>query len=158
MPLVIVFVGSLLGLAVAGLPSRREDAPLSVQTASTVATSTTTITPRTTAAPPPTTAGRRPAELKVTAFNSSSVPGAATKMGARLKSLGYVVQPPGPDRKPQDQSVVMYRSGLEPDARALASSLGLDAGVVKPIEPPVAAVGDTDLAVLVGTELARRPT
>jgi len=170
-PLVIVFVGSLLGLAVAGLPSRREDAPLSVQTAtSTVASTTATAPPATpattappppatpaTTAPPPSAAARNPADLKVRAFNSSSVTGAATKMGARLKSLGYVVVTPGPDRKPpQDASVVMYRDGLEAEARALASSLGLDAGVVTPIEAPVAAVGETDLAVLVGSELARR--
>lgn len=157
MPLVIVFVGSLLGLAVAGLPSRREDAPLSLQTATSTVPSVTTSAPPATTTPLPPAPVREPATLKVTAFNSSSVTGAATKMGARLRALGYVVQPPGPDRLPLDPSAVMYRSGLEAEARALASSLGLDAGVVAPIEAPVAAVGDTDLAVLVGSELARRP-
>ena len=154
----IVFVGSLLGLAVAGLPSRREDAPLSVQTATSVLPTTTTTGPPATTAPSSSAAVREPAALKVTAFNSSSVTGAATRMGARLRSLGYVVQPPGPDRRPQDASVVMFKSGLDAEARALASSLGIDGGSVQPMEAPVAAVGETDLAVLVGTDQARRPS
>ena len=154
MPLVIVFVGSLLGLAVAGFPSRSEDAPLSVQTATSTAPSTTTTAPTMTAAPPA-PAARQSGEIKVTAINSSSVTGAATKIGARLKSLGYVVQPPGPDRKPQDSSVVMYREGLEAEGRALASSLGLDAKAIQPMAAPLAGARETDLAVLVGTDLAK---
>lgn len=153
MPLVIVFVGSLLGLAVAGFPSRSEDAPLSVQTVTTTAPSTTT-TPTTTAAPP-SPAARQSGEIKVTAINSSTVTGAATKIGARLKSLGYVVQPPGADRKPQDSSVVMYREGLEAEGRALASSLGLDAKAIQPMAAPLRGARETDLAVLVGTDLAK---
>ena len=152
MPLVIVFVGSLLGLAVAGFPSRSEDAPLSVQTVTSTAPSTTTA-PTTTAPPAP--AGRQSGEIKVTAINSSSVTGAATKIGARLKSLGYVVQPPGADRKPQDSSVVMYREGLEAEGRALASSLGLDAKAIQPMAAPLPGARETDLAVLVGTDLAK---
>lgn len=154
----IVFVGSLLGLAVAGLPSRRQDAPLSVQTAT--SSTTTTATPLATVptVPETTVVLRGPGELRVTAFNTSTVTGAATRMGTRLKSLGYVLQPPGPDRKPQDSSVVMFQSGLEAEARALASSLGLAADTVRPIEGPVAAVGETDLAVIVGNDLARRPS
>ena len=156
MPIVIIFVGGLLGLAIAGLPSRHEDAPLAVQTETSTPASSTTVAPTTTAAPGP--AARPPAEVKVTAINASSVPGTAGRISTRLKSLGYNVLPPSADRTAQPNSVVMYRGGREAEARALASSLGLDAGAVAAIDPVVQAMSpEADLAVLVGEELARRP-
>ena len=160
-PIVIIFVGGLLGLAIAGLPSRHEDAPLAVQTATSIPASSTTVAsaagaPTTTAAPGP--AARPPAEVKVTALNASRVPGTAGRISTRLKSLGYNVLPPSADRTAQPDSVVMYRGGREAEARALASSLDLDAGAVAAIDPVVQALSpEADLAVLVGEELARRP-
>ncbi|HEV3401213.1 MAG TPA: LytR C-terminal domain-containing protein [Acidimicrobiales bacterium] len=153
-PVVIVVVGGLLGLAIAGLPSRREDAPLRVQTA------TTTVVVGSTAPPAPSTSAppavRRPADVRVTAFNASRVRGTAGRMSTKLKSLGYNVLPASADRTPQATSVVMFRGGSEAEARALAGSLGLDAGAVAAIDPAVQATApETELAVVVGDDLAR---
>jgi hypothetical protein len=151
-PVVIVFVGGLLGLAIAGFPSRREDAPLRVQTATTTTAGPTTAAPTTTSAP----AARPPAGVKVTSFNASRVRGTAGRMNTKLKSLGYNVLPPSADRTPQATSVVMFRAGNEAEAKALAGSLGLDPKAVAAIEPSVQAMApETELAVLVGDDLAR---
>ena len=156
----IVAVGTLLGLAIAGLPSRQEDAPLAVQTATSVAVSTTAAVNQTAPPPPPAPAApsaRPPGQVRVTAFNSSSLPGTAGRLSTKLKSLGYNVLPPSADRSPQPASVVMHRPGFDGEARALASALGLDAGTVRAIEPAVTSLApETDLAVLVGEELAKR--
>ena len=153
-PVVILSVGTLLGLAIAGLPLRRDDAPLAVQ-----AGSSTTVGPTTTAAPtttsPPATRG--PAQVKVTAVNASGVRGTAGRMSTRLRSLGYDVLPASADRAAQAASVVMYRAGNEAEARALASGLGLEPAAVVAIDPAVQAKApETDLAVLVGDDLAPR--
>jgi hypothetical protein len=78
-------------------------------------------------------------------------------MTARLRTLGYNVLPASADRSAQPNSVVMYRAGNEAEARALATSLGLDPGPVAAIDPDVQAMApETELAVLVGDDLARR--
>lgn len=155
MPVVIVFVGGLLGLAIAGLPSREEDAPLRVQTATTTAPGPTTVPPAPTTTAPP--APRPPGAVKVTAFNASRVRGTAGRMNTRLRTLGYNVLPASADRTAQPNSVVMYRGGNEAEARALATSLGLDPSAVAAIDPGVQAMApETELAVIVGDDLARR--
>ena len=156
MPIVIIFVGGLLGLAIAGLPSRQEDRPLAVQTATSTIATTTTLAPAATSTQGPT--ARPPAEVKVTALNASAVPGTAGRISTRLRSLGYNVLPPSADRSAQPTTVVMHRAGREAEARALASSLALDAGAVRAIDPTVQALSpEADLAVLVGEDVARRP-
>jgi len=159
-PIVIVVVGGVLGLAVAGFPSRKDDAPIKVQAVATTSTSTsvvkvvTTVTTVTTT--PVTTAVRSPAEVRVTVLNASVVSGSATRVGTVVKSLGYNLKAPRADRKAQDTSVVMYRPGYDNEARALATALGLDPGVVAALDVGIVSPDATDLAVLVGTELARR--
>jgi hypothetical protein len=158
-PILVVFVGLLLGLAVAGFPSRHRDAPLAVQTETSLpATASTlvvvTTTPATAPAPTP-AAVRAPAEVRVTAVNASKVAGTAGRGGARLKSQGYAVQSPSPDRRPQDTSVVMYRPGFENEARALASNLELDGSAVAAMDAS-ASKANVDLAVVIGNDLAGR--
>lgn len=78
-------------------------------------------------------------------------------MSAKLKTLGYNVLPASADRTAQPMSVVMYRGGNEAEARALATGLGLDAGAIAVIDPAVQTTApETELAVLVGEDLARR--
>ncbi|HWC12496.1 MAG TPA: hypothetical protein VG455_14895, partial [Acidimicrobiales bacterium] len=56
-------------------------------------------------------------------------------------------------RRVQDASAVLHRPGLDAEARALASSLGLDASVLEATEAPP---GEVDLAVVIGGDLAPR--
>lgn len=160
MPVVVIFLGGLLGLAVAGFPSRRHDAPLTVRSSptTTVAVAVATV-PESTTTPRATTTQtslRAPADVRVMAINASSVAGSAARVGARIKSLGWSVLPPGADRKVQDTSVVMYRAGYDGEARSLASALGLDPAGIAAVDAVVTAAGDTDLAVVIGDDLAKR--
>jgi hypothetical protein len=50
----------------------------------------------------------------------------------------------------------MFRTGYDNEARALAVALGLDVGVVAPLDPAVVKGDAADLVVVVGTTLARR--
>jgi hypothetical protein len=125
-----------------------------VQAATTTASPTTAPPAPTTTAPP---APRPPGAVKVTAFNASRVRGTAGRMTTRLRTLGYNVLPASADRTAQPNSVVMYRAGNEAEARALAANLELDPGAVAAIDPAVQAMApETELAVLVGDDLARR--
>ena len=151
----MVFVGALLGLAVAGLPDRRKDAPLAVQTTATSTTGaataplTTPVTTPTAPAPPST---RAPGELRVATINASGVAGAAARLATRLESEGYDVGEPT-SRRVQDASALLHRPGLDAEARALASGLGLDPSVAEPTESPPA---EADLVVIIGGDLAAR--
>jgi len=157
-PIVIIVVGVALGVAVAGFPSRSHDAPLTVQAAA--STSTTTLgafpTTTTTTSTTTTTPTRPPGSVRVTVFNASSVAGSANRVGTSVKSRGFDLKAPGPDRKVQDTTVIMYRPGYDSEARALATVLGLDPGVAAPLDVALVSPDETDLAVVVGTELAKR--
>jgi len=94
--------------------------------------------------------------VHVIAFNASPVSGSAGKVSTRLKGQGYAVGSPGPDRKPQDASQVFYRPGFEPEAKALASALGLEAGAAQAADAGVSGWGNAEVAVVIGNDLARR--
>ncbi|MDQ6910998.1 MAG: LytR C-terminal domain-containing protein [Actinomycetota bacterium] len=153
-----------LALAIAGWPDRRQDEPLSVTSVST----TTALVQTTTGAPPPTSAppttpstvasaSRPPASVRVIAFNASAVPGSAGRLSTRLKTLGYAVAPPGPDKTPaKDSSTVMYRPGFDSEAKALAAALELDPSVTQAAESAPAGWGTAEVAVVIGNDVARR--
>jgi LytR cell envelope-related transcriptional attenuator len=155
-PLVVIFVGALLGVAVAGLPDRRKDAPLVVRTTTPPTTVGTTVLETTvpattpTTLPPPST--RAPGEVQVATINASGMAGAATRLAARLRSDGYEVGEPT-SRRVQETSALLHRPGFDAEALALASSLGLDPSVLEPTEAPPAGA---DLVVVVGQDLAPR--
>ncbi len=150
MPLAVVFVGALLGVAVAGFPNREKDTPLAVRTTTPSAEVTTTVlaTTTTTTAPPPPT--RAPNELKVATVNASGVSGAAARLAARLKEQGYDVGTPI-SRRAQATSSLVYRPGLDAEARALATIVGLDPSKIEAAESPP---GEADLAVIIGEDSA----
>ncbi len=152
----IVVVGGVLGLAVAGFPSRRDDAPIRVQAvATTTATSMVVVVTTTTTATTAPTPARSSASVRVTVFNASGIPGSATRVGSVVKGSGYDLKAPGADRKAQDSTVIMYRPGYDSEARALAAALRLDPTVVSPLDAGVASPDTTDLGVIVGTDLAK---
>ncbi len=152
MLVVVIFVGTLLGVAVAGLPDRRkDDAPLAVQTTtpSTTVPTTVPVTTSTTTPPPPT---RAPSELTVATINASGVSGAAARLAARLRDEGYDVRTPT-SRRTQATSALVFRPGLDAEARVMASIVGLDPLTIEPSESPP---GEADLAVIIGEDLASR--
>jgi hypothetical protein len=155
-PLVVIVVGVLLGIAVAGFPDRGKDAPLALRTTVpsttvvvTVPVTTVPVTTPPTAPPPPT---RAPAEVSVLTVNASGAAGAAARLAERLGSEGYDVGEPV-SRAVQDTSTLLHRPGLDGEARALAASLGLDPSVLEPTESPP---GEADLVVVIGRDLAPR--
>ncbi|MGI9022403.1 MAG: LytR C-terminal domain-containing protein [Acidimicrobiales bacterium] len=155
-PLVIVVFGGLLGLAVAGFPSRRHDAPITVRAEPAPSTTIPVAQATTTAATSPPTSLRPATEVGVMVFNSSGMTGVATRVGNRIKAEGWSLKPPGPDRKAQGDTVVMYRPGYDNEARSLAAFLEVGNGSVAPLDTSVGATGDAELVVLVGDELAKR--
>jgi len=153
-PVVVIFVGALLGVAVAGFPDRGKDAPLALRTTvpstsvTTVAT-TVPVTTSTTAPPPPT---RGPGEISVLTVNASGAVGAGARLAERLAAEGYDVGRPV-SRAVQDTSTVLHRPGFDAEARALATGLGLDPSVLEPTESPP---GEADVVVVIGRDLAAR--
>lgn len=137
----------------AGLPDRHKDPPLVLQTTVPSTTALTTL-PGTAAATTPTTAPpaatRPPAEIKALTINASGVAGAAARLAERLGADGYVVDAPV-SRAVQETSSLLHRPGFDAEARALASSLGLDQSVLEPTESPPA---EADLVVVIGRDLA----
>ena len=150
MPLAVVFVGALLGVAVAGLPDRRKDAPLPVRTATPSTTVATTLPVTTSTTPPPST--RAPRELTVATINASGVAGAAARLAARLTEQGYDVGTPT-SRRVQSTSALVHRPGFDAEARAIASLVGLDPSTIEASEAPPA---EADVAVIIGEDLASR--
>ncbi len=156
-PIVIVVFGGVLGLAVAGFPSRRSDAPIEIQAVATTTTSTSVVAKPTTSTPSTTTTpSRPPGEVRVTVVNASGIAGTAGRVGVVVKSGGWTLNAPRADRKAQDETVIMYRAGYENEARALAKGLGVDPSVAAPLDAGVVSPEEADLAVLVGTALAKR--
>jgi len=155
-PIVIVVVGGLLGLVLTGFPSRAHDTPIRVQPE--VSSTSTSVVRAVTAAPTtsPTPPVRPVGDVRVMVFNASGIAGSATRVGAAIKSQGWDLKAPGADRKTQDATVIMYRTGYDNEARALAVVLGLDANVAAPLDPAVVKADAADLVVVVGTTLARR--
>ncbi len=109
----------------------------------------TSSTTTTTAAPRP------PSQVKVLVANGSSVNGAAGTQTDELEALGYVTATPGnAERVPA--TVIYYTAGFEPEARALATQLGLAETAVAML-PAVAPVDDlqlSNLLLVLGPDLA----
>lgn len=153
----IVLFGALIGMAVAGFPSRREDPPLTVQAATGTSTSSSVLAPTTTTPTTSTTTSLRPvADVRVMVFNASGVPGTATRIGNRIKAKGWNLKPPGADRPAQPTTAVMYKPGFDNEARSLTAELDLPTTAATPLTAAVSAA-DADLALLVGEDLAKRP-
>jgi len=154
--MVIVVFGGVLGLAVTGLPSRRSDTPIKVQAVAVTTTSTSVAAVAKTTTSTTTAPVRPTSEVRVTVVNASGVPGSAGRLGVVVKSGGWDLKAPRSDRKAQDNTVIMFRPGYENEARALAKALGVDPSVAAPLDTGVVSTDEADLAVLVGTTLAKR--
>ena len=157
----IVVVGVILGVAIAGVPKRGSDAGSRValiETTTTVAPTPSSTTPPTTAAPPPAPAPRSPGAVTVVVANASSVVGSAKRISVKLTGLKYHVLDPDPNQPNQSGATIYFRDGSAAEAAALADALGVGRDQVRPMPtPPQSARAATaDVFVVVGQDLASR--
>lgn len=169
--LVAIVVGLVIGGALGGSPpdegvelsagsssttstssTVREVTPTTAGSAALSTSSTTTSTAPVTVAPP----ARAASAVKVKLYNGSSVGGAAVVAGNELKAVGYAVQAPGPSTGARAESSVWHKPGFEGEAAAVADALGASGSVVAllPDPSPVAGVGNADVVVVVGDDVA----
>ncbi len=115
---------------------------------------TTTTQPVTT-----TVAVRPPREVKVLAANATNVAGAAGRVSAGLRNVGYNVLAPT-DAKPADASAVYFTPTFEREGQAVAQALQLPPTAVKPLPnpPPVADLRGANLLVVIGPDVASKAT
>src|SRR5438270_12499705 len=102
---------------------------------------------------------RAPAEVKVLPANGTGTSGAAGRTGDKLKAAGYnVLAATNTTKQPVSSSAVYFKPGLEREARVIATLLALPDSTVQamPTPPPVAAVRDAAVVVVVGPALAGR--
>ncbi len=108
--------------------------------------------------PPVTVPTRSPSEVKVLVANGVGVNGAASRVASRLQPIGYLLVTPGNTTTPSPVSGVAFTEGYQPEAQALATSLGLPTTAVQPFNPTlVADAQGANLVVVVGNDLAAAP-
>lgn len=95
-----------------------------------------------------------PAELKILAANGSSVKGLAAKTKEQLAAAGYPAVTAADATQQVTTTIVYFAEGFEADAKAVAASLGLAPARVTamPQSPPVAALGDNKIVVVLGPD------
>lgn len=101
---------------------------------------------------------RAPSEVKVLVANGVGVSGAAAEVAGRIQPIGYQLATPGNTTTPRPMSVIQYAPGYQPEAQALATSLGLAATAVQPLSTPapIADLQGSNLVVVLGNELVNQ--
>ena len=109
-----------------------------------------------TTTPAPTTPQARPeGEVRVLVANGSGVAGLATRYKDQLAGAGYNALAPVNTTSRPLPSVVYFAPGFDADAAALAATLSPAPPVAAlPAEPPVEQLGEADVLVVAGPELA----
>lgn len=152
--LVAVVLGVLLLNAADDGPDR------TVVAGSAAKTKGTTSTTRPAAAVSTTTsiATRPPEQVKVLAANGTNTKGLGGRATDKLKSLGYnALAPTDATKRPVATSTIYWAVGYQPDARAMATQLGLPDTAVQPLgnPPPVKAVGVANIILVAGDDLGK---
>ncbi|MGI9032959.1 MAG: LytR C-terminal domain-containing protein [Acidimicrobiales bacterium] len=155
--LVLLAVALLLGIVILNKTQADGASSTQVQT-STPRTNTTKPGRTTTTVPTATTKpARPPAQVKVLPANGSGVAGLGVKVGTRLKAANYNVLAAvnTTSGKSITTSSVEYAADFQPEAQALAQTLGLPASAAKPSEasPPISDTKGADIVVLIGPDL-----
>jgi len=114
--------------------------------------STTTTTTR----PVPTTTTIPAKRVPVMVANATTVPGAAAAVSAKLEPGGWDLLPPVDATAQLPTSSVYYLAGFEPEAKSIATTLGLPDSVVLPYttSAPISSIGAAQVLVMVGPALA----
>ncbi len=105
----------------------------------------------TTAAP----AARPPAQVSVLVANASGVSGAAGELTASLASQGYQTVPETNAPNSVGATQVLFTSGFDAEAAALAQAIHAPANAVAAVpDPPPVELGGAQILVLLGPDLA----
>jgi len=152
----VVGLGLPLGVVLAGGPELHKAPALKIRTDEASGVDTTTTAPAPVDSTPPTAPARAPGDVKVRVHNGSTKPGGAVRVGDRLKQLGYNVTAPGANpKKPAAATRILFRSGFDAEALALAASLGLPATSVEALgNDPLLSAGDAAIVVVAGDDIA----
>lgn len=114
-----------------------------------------TVAPTTTT----TVATKPPAEVKALVANGTAIRGLGSRTSDALKALGYNVLSPTDTTKALETTSIQYDTGYEPEARAVATTLGLPLAVVVPLNsPPVDDARGASVIVLLGADVSQTTT
>jgi LytR cell envelope-related transcriptional attenuator len=105
--------------------------PLSAHAKESAVTRATGI-PSAPARPEPKSATLSRSETSVLVLNGNGISGAAAEAASRIRARGYSVTDTGNAARSYGQSVVMYRAGRRPEAKRLATDLGI--ALVAPLD------------------------
>lgn len=106
-----------------------------------------------------TPAARAPADVKVLVANGTGSKGFGSRTANALKALGYNILAPVDTTRSLDSTSVQYADGFEAEAQAVARSVQLPASAVQRLNsPPVPAVRDANVVVLLGADSAPTST
>lgn len=106
----------------------------------------------TTEAPPE---PRPPGEVVVLVANASGIQGAAADMSERVQGAGYQIGTATNAPQNVETTQVLAAAGYEPEAAALAQTIGAPEGAVQPMpDPPPLDPAGAHLLVLLGPDLA----
>ncbi|GAC1597537.1 MAG: hypothetical protein NVS3B21_22230 [Acidimicrobiales bacterium] len=151
----IIVVGVVLGIAIAGVPSRHQDPPLRLSAAPSGPTSTASTSPPTTAAPTTTTPPHPKGDVGVVVVNTAGLPGKGTDFTGRLRQAGYSAFAPQTDYTDHPAiSVVEYVPGYQGDALAVGALVGI--GPVAGLNDNLLSskyMGNANVMVVIGTDL-----
>jgi len=103
--------------------------------------------------PPP--EPRPPGEVVVLVANASGIQGAATELSGEVEAAGYQIGTATNAPADQETTQILAVAGYEPEAAALAQTIGAPEGAVKPMpDPPPVDLAGAHLLVLLGPDLA----
>ena len=145
----VVVVAALLGVLIL---KNGFDSSASVDTGGSNATTTTTAATTTTIAT--TTTAVDKASFTVLVANASGTSGAAGRLSEKMQTDGFTVASPVTATNKVDTTVVYYLSGYEAAANSVASYLAVGAPQPMPEPKPVADLGQAQVLVLEGRDIA----
>ncbi len=153
--LILLVVAVVVGAICLALGAR----PVTNTGAGAAATSTTTTTAPSHSTTTTTTL-RATTAVKVLVANGSSTIGAAGYYTTKLKTDGWGTLTPTTATSSAGASTVYYAAGNEPQAQAIATSLGLGASAVQPLSSatPVSSTAGADVVLVVGPDLGGKVT
>jgi len=97
-----------------------------------------------------------PASVTVAVLNGTSVNGLAGRVGSDLEAAGYELGAITSAVPGLETTTVLYADGQQRAARKVASQLGLDPGMVEPVDRESRELaGDFDVVVIAGEDRAR---
>jgi hypothetical protein len=155
---IVLIGGTVLGVAINGVPSRATSPDVRLSAEHGVTSSTASSTTSATIAPP--TSGtvvlREPSAVRVRAYNASTTTGAAGRVRERLMAEGYEALLSGTSTIRLPTSAVLYQPGFKDEATALAIVLELnpDTAVLPLVDAsPFPDSADVDVLVRVADDL-----